>query len=148
MIAVVQRVLSASVTVNGETVGEIGAGMVVLVAAETTDKDRDVSWMANRLLGLRIFEDSEGKMNLSCEEVGGNFLIVSNFTVAGDTQAGRRPSFTKAAPFEAGKVFFDALVEEMRGSHPELQTGAYGEEMAVALVNDGPITLIVESPRG
>jgi D-tyrosyl-tRNA(Tyr) deacylase len=95
-----------------------------------------------------MFEDPEGKMNLSCAEVDGKFLVVSNFTVAGDTKGGRRPSFTNAAPFEEGSELFEALVAQMRNLGADVQTGAYGQEMAVALVNDGPITLIVESPSG
>ena len=148
MIAVVQRVLSASVTVGDSVVGEIERGMLVLVAAQVNDTKPKIDWMANRLHGLRIFEDFEGKMNLACEEVNGKFLVVSNFTVAGDTKAGRRPSFTDSAPFEQGRELFDSLVAEMRRLGADVQTGAYGEEMTVSLVNDGPITLIVESPRG
>ena len=148
MIAVVQRVLSASVTVSGVVVSEIEQGMLVLVAAQVNDTKRETDWMSNRLHGLRIFEDSEGKMNLACEDVNGRFLVVSNFTVAGDTKAGRRPSFTDAASFDQGKQMFDSLVSEMRRLGADVQTGAYGEEMAVTLVNDGPITLIVESPSG
>ena len=143
-----QRVLSASVETGGEVVGAIGVGMVALVAAERGDTPSRVSWMANRLAGLRIFEDAEGKMNLSCEEVGGAFLVVSNFTVAGDASGGRRPSFTNAASFDEGKVLFDSLLEEMRKLGHEVKTGAYGEEMKVTLENDGPITLVVETPRG
>jgi D-tyrosyl-tRNA(Tyr) deacylase len=134
--------------VGGDIVGEIHHGMLALVAAQVNDTQRDVDWMANRLHGLRMFEDPEGKMNLACAEVGGRFLVVSNFTVAGDTRAGRRPSFTDAAGFEAGKELFDSLIAEMRRLGADVQTGSYGEEMAVSLLNDGPITLIVESPRG
>ncbi|MEO7453699.1 MAG: D-aminoacyl-tRNA deacylase [Fimbriimonadales bacterium] len=148
MIAVVQRVLSANVKVGGEIVGQIDHGMLALVAAEKGDTGSSVKWMANRLTGLRIFEDAEGKMNLDCAQVGGNALLVSNFTVAGDASGGRRPSFTKAAAYDDGKKLFDLLVDEMRATHPALQTGRYGEEMAVELVNDGPITLIVETPHG
>ena len=148
MIAVVQRVLSASVTVANQIVGEIDNGMVVLVAAENRDGDDDVKWMANRLSGLRIFEDTDGKMNLSCAEVGGGFLVVSNFTVAGDTRTGRRPSFTNAASYDEGKVLYDSLVSALRDAGHHIQTGSYGDEMTVSLQNDGPITLIVESPSG
>jgi D-tyrosyl-tRNA(Tyr) deacylase len=122
--------------------------MLVFVAAEEGDTAKDVKWMANRLAGLRMFEDTEGKMNLDCAQVGGSILVVSNFTVAGDASGGRRPSFTKAAAYDDGKELFDLLLDEMRAIHPALQTGRYGEEMAVELVNDGPITLIVETPRG
>jgi D-tyrosyl-tRNA(Tyr) deacylase len=148
VIAVVQRVKTARVEVAGEAVGSIDHGMLVLVAAESEDTEREVKWMANRLTGLRIFEDSDGKMNLDCSQVGGNYLVVSNFTVAGDTSAGRRPSFTKAAPFDAGKALFESLLIQLKSVCPHVQTGCYGEEMAVSLVNDGPITLIVETPRG
>src|SRR5687767_655273 len=110
MTARVQRVLSAAVTAADKRGGVTGKGMLVLVSAEGGDTDRQVVWMANRLLGMRIFEDGEGKMNLACSDIGGEFLVVSNFTVAGDTQSGRRPSFTRAAGFERGKVLFDSLV--------------------------------------
>lgn len=148
MIAVVQRVLSASVEAGGKIVGSIGHGMLALVAAESGDGCTQVEWMANRLIGLRMFEDSAGKMNFSADEVGGSFLVVSNFTVAGDTQGGRRPSFTRAASFDEGRALFDLLLTSMRKSQPDVQTGVYGEEMKVTLENDGPITLIVETPRG
>lgn len=148
MIAVVQRVMSASVETGGKVIGEIERGLLVLVAVERRDSQSDVAWMSNRISGLRIFEDNSGKMNLSCEDVGGKLLVVSNFTVAGDTQKGRRPSFDNAAGFEAGKAHFDKLLEKLAATGIAIETGAYGEEMKVSLVNDGPITLIVESPGG
>ncbi|MDQ2985835.1 MAG: D-aminoacyl-tRNA deacylase [Armatimonadota bacterium] len=148
MIAVVQRVLSASVETDGEVIGEIGHGLLALVAVERRDTEADVAWMSNRISGLRIFEDNAGKMNLGCEEVGGKLLVVSNFTVAGDTQKGRRPSFDNAASFETGKAHFENLLKKLAATGTVIKTGAYGEEMRVSLVNDGPITLIVESPSG
>ncbi len=147
MIAVVQRVLSASVIVAGETVGTIDRGLVVFVAAQKRDTFSDCAWIAGRISGLRVFEDADEKMNLSCSDVGGKLLVVSNFTVAADTRKGRRPSFDNAAPFDDGKELYLDFVEQMRKTGIDVQTGVYGEEMAVNLVNDGPITLIVESPK-
>jgi D-tyrosyl-tRNA(Tyr) deacylase len=145
VIAVVQRVLSAKVEASGKVVAEIGPGMVAFVAAVRTDSATAVEWMSHRLVGLRIFEDTEGKMNLDCAAAGGAFLFVSNFTVAGDTQKGRRPSFSRAASFEDGRHLFDMLIEKCRSFGANVHTGAYGEEMKVTLENDGPITLIVET---
>jgi D-tyrosyl-tRNA(Tyr) deacylase len=128
-------------------ISSIDKGMVVLVAAEIGDAEKQVEWMSNRLIGLRIFEDEHGNMNLDAGAVGAAFLVVSNFTVAGDAQKGRRPSFDRAAPYEQGKVLFDALVNQMTAGGAVVKTGRYGAEMSVEIHNDGPITIIVETPR-
>ena len=140
MIALIQRVTQAGVTVNGETVGAIGAGLLALVAIEPGDGAAQVERMLERLLGYRVFSDAAGKMNLSLRDTGGGLLLVSQFTLAADTNKGMRPSFTSAAPPELGRRLFDRLVERAREAHPEVATGRFGAEMQVALVNDGPIT--------
>ena len=147
MVAIVQRVTRAAVLVAGEMISSIDKGMVVLVAAEIGDAEKEVEWMSNRLVGFRIYEDEQGKMNLDAGEIGAAFLVVSNFTVAGEAQKGRRPSFDRAAPYEQGKVLFDALVDQMMASGAIVKTGRYGAEMSVEIHNDGPITIIVETPR-
>ena len=147
MVAIVQRVTRAAVLVAGEMISSIDKGMVVLVAAEIRDAQKEVEWMSNRLIGLRIFEDEQGKMNLDAGEIGAAFLVVSNFTVAGDAQRGRRPSFDRAATYEQGKVLFDALVDQMMAGGAVVETGRYGAEMSVEIHNDGPITILVETPR-
>lgn len=148
MKAVIQRVLSASVEADGCPSGTIERGMVVLVAAEVGDTDADVVWLANRVSGLRIFEDQAGKMNLACADIAGAALIVSNFTVAGNAQKGMRPSFDRAAPFEQGRLLYEKFLGAMRSQGLPVETGVYGAEMKLSLVNDGPVTIIVESPRG
>lgn len=145
MIAVVQRVLSASVAVGGEIVGKIDRGMLVLVAVEKEDSSTDAAWLANRISGLRIFEDQDGKINLNCRDVGGKLLVVSNFTLAANARKGNRPSFDRAAPFELGKPLYLEFVGKLQAAGLAVETGSYGDEMQVSLVNDGPITLIVES---
>ena len=140
MIALIQRVTQAGVTVNGETVGAIGAGLLALVAIEPGDGAAQVERMLERLLGYRVFSDAAGKMNLSLRDTGGGLLLVSQFTLAADTNKGMRPSFTSAAPPELGRRLFDRLVERAREAHPDVATGRFGAEMQVALVNDGPVT--------
>lgn len=147
MIAVVQRVLSASVLVNGQPGAAIDRGLLILVAAQKRDRAADAVWLANRIAGLRVFEDADGKMNLSCAEANGKFLVVSNFTVAANTRNGKRPSFDSAATFEQGKTLYDKFVEEIWKTGIDVTTGVFGADMLVNLVNDGPITLIVESPE-
>lgn len=147
MIAVVQRVLSASVVAGVETIGCVGKGLVVMVAVQKRDVAADVNWLCNKIAGLRVFEDADGKMNLSCSEVNGGLLVVSNFTVAGNVQRGRRPSFDQAASFEDGRRLYESFVNSLRDTGLRVETGSYGEEMQVTIVNDGPITLIVESPE-
>jgi D-tyrosyl-tRNA(Tyr) deacylase len=147
MICVLQRVSSARVRVGERTTGAISQGLLALVAVVPDDGQADVRWIADRLRHLRVFADEEGRMNLSVSDVGGSLLLVSQFTLAADTRRGRRPSFTGAAPPEQGERMFAALVEELRDAPVPVQTGEFGATMQVELVNDGPVTLIVDSAR-
>lgn len=145
MRAVVQRVTRASVVVDGVAIGEIERGLVALVGIFADDGERDRALIADKLAHLRIFEDDKEKMNLDVQQVGGAVLLVPNFTVAGSTRKGRRPSFDAAmAPAEASPAF-DALVEAVRGHGVGVQTGRFGADMAVELVNDGPVTVVLDS---
>ncbi len=146
MRAVVQRVSSASVSVNGEVVGAISRGLLLLVGVEVSDTGAEAAWLAEKAANLRIFEDAEGKMNLSVKDVGGAVLLVPNFTVAGDARKGRRPSFDNAMRPEQAEPLFGRLVEAVRAQGVPVETGVFRAEMAVGLVNDGPITLVLESP--
>lgn len=145
MRAVVQRVRRARVTVAGETVGEIGPGLLVLLGVGHDDTSADVAWMAGKLTGLRIFEDEGGKMNLGLAEVGGSMLVVSQFTLLGDCQKGRRPSFIAAARPEVAKPLYEQFVAAVGQLGIPTATGIFQAEMQVELVNDGPVTLVVES---
>lgn len=145
MRAIVQRVSSASVTVDGRVVGSCGVGFVVLVAALRTDTVANAEKMADRVRGLRIFNDEAGKMNLALADVGGSVLAISNFTVAGDASKNRRPSFIDAAPYEEGRHLFDGFVDALRRMGVTVATGEFGAHMDVELVNDGPVTVILEA---
>ncbi len=147
MRAVVQRVSSASVTVDGEVVGQIGQGMCVLLGVAVEDTADDVAYIANKIVGLRIFEDDEGKMNRSLAEIGGAMLVVSQFTLYGDCRKGRRPSFVGAAGPEQGSELYEAFVDAVRGRGITVETGRFRAMMNVALVNDGPVTLLVDSQK-
>lgn len=140
-----QRVTSARVRVDGETVGEIGTGLLVLVGVETGDGVEQVAKAADKLSGLRVFEDEAGRMNLDTRAVDGSFLLVSQFTLAGSLAKGRRPSFDKAAPSEVAEPLFDRLVERLRGEGFRVETGRFGAHMQVELVNDGPVTFLLEA---
>ena len=145
MIAVVQRVSEAAVTVDGEIVGKVGPGLAVLAAVHRTDTDADVAWMANKLVGLRIFRNGDKYFDADVRQVGGSILLVSNFTVAANTREGRRPSFIAAAETETGRAMFDKLVAAVRALGVPVETGRFGADMLVSLVNDGPVTVIVDS---
>ena len=145
MKAIVQRVNAASLRVDERAVSEIGPGLVVLAAIVDDDTDRDRDWMADKLVNLRIFSDDEGKMNRSLLETGGQMLLVSNFTVAGATGKGRRPSFAAAMKPPQAEASFDALVGAVRARGVPVDTGVFGAHMHVAIHNDGPVTLIVDS---
>lgn len=140
MISLIQRVSEASVSVDGEVVGRIDTGLLALVAIEPQDGEAEVARMAERLLGYRVFPDAGGRMNRSLADIGGGLLLVSQFTLAADTRKGMRPSFTSAATPEAGRRWFERLVEVARSRHPRVETGRFGAHMRVALVNDGPVT--------
>ena len=147
MRACVQRVTSARVTVDGRTVGRIGPGLVVLLGVAAEDGPKDVAWMANRLTGLRVFEDDHGKMNRSLVDVGGAMLVISQFTLLGDCRKGRRPSFIAAAGPELAERLYEDLTATVRALGIEVATGQFRAMMQVSLVNDGPVTLIVDSPE-
>lgn len=144
MRVVVQRVSRASVTINGEIVGSIGTGLLLLVAMHGEETEADVAWMANRCVGLRVFQDPEGKMNLSLKDVGGSLLVVSQFTLYGDCSKGRRPSFIRAGEPEISEKLVDRFVELMRTEDVEVATGLFGAMMKVELTNEGPVTLIID----
>jgi D-tyrosyl-tRNA(Tyr) deacylase len=141
---VIQRVSSASVNVAGETVGAIGRGLLVLVGIERGDRPETVRAAAEKLAGLRVFEDADGKMSLDTAAVGGAFLIVSQLTLAGSLARGRRPSFDRAAPPGEAQPLVDALVEDLRSRGFPVETGRFRAMMEVALVNDGPVTLVAD----
>jgi D-tyrosyl-tRNA(Tyr) deacylase len=141
---VLQRVSSASVTVSGEVVGEIGRGLLVLVGIERGDGPPQVRAAAEKLAGLRVFEDAAGRMDLDLAAVGGAFLVVSQFTLAGSLARGRRPSFDRAAPPAEAEPLVEALVADLRGRGFRVETGRFRATMEVALVNDGPVTLVAD----
>lgn len=146
MVCVVQRVSQASVLVDGQSVAAVpGTGLVVLCGILTTDSAADAAWMAEKIINLRIFPDDLGKMNKSVLEVGGSVLLVPNFTLAGETAKGRRPSFDKAMRPESAAPMFAAFIELVRGLGVSVVAGVFQTHMHVQLVNDGPITLIVDS---
>lgn len=145
MRAVVQRVRESAVTVNGEVVGKIGAGLNVLLGVAEDDVEKDADFLADKIANLRIFEDDAGKMNLSLLQAGGEMLVVSQFTLLGDCRKGRRPSFVKAAGPEKANELYEYFVGKVREKGVGVQTGRFRAMMDVSLVNDGPVTLIVES---
>ena len=141
MISVLQRVREARVDVDGQTVGAIGAGLLVLVCAERGDTDAEADKLLAKILKLRIFSDAAGKMNQSVQDIGGGLLLVSQFTLAADTTGGNRPSFTQAAAPDEGRRLYDYLVAQARKVHPVVATGQFAADMQVHLVNDGPVTI-------
>ena len=140
MIALIQRVKRADVRVGERVTGAIDAGLLALVCAERGDNEAAADKLLAKMLGYRVFSDTEGKMNLSVQSIGGGLLLVSQFTLAADTNSGLRPSFTPAAPPDEGKRLFDYFVGEARAKHSIVETGEFGAEMQVSLVNDGPVT--------
>jgi len=146
MLALIQRVSQASVEVDGQTVGRIGPGLLALVGVQPGDGAEQVARMTRRLLGYRVFGDDAGKMNLSLADTGGGLLLVSQFTLAADTASGMRPSFSTAAPPDRAELLFNQLVESCRRSHPPgVETGRFGAHMVVSLVNDGPVTFLLQA---
>ncbi len=147
MRAVVQRVTEARVRVAGKIVGEIGRGLMVLIGISTHDTEADAAWLADKLASLRIFEDDDGKMNLACAEIGGSILAVSQFTLLGDARQGRRPSFTMAARPELAEPLYEQVVSILRDRGLNVQTGQFRTEMKVELINDGPVTMLLDSQK-
>ncbi|MBD8721825.1 D-tyrosyl-tRNA(Tyr) deacylase [Oxalobacteraceae sp. CFBP 13708] len=140
MIGLLQRVSEAAVRVDGATVGAIGPGLLVLLCAEKGDTEREADLLLTKLLGYRVFSDEAGKMNRSLADVNGGLLLVPQFTLAADTKSGTRPSFTPAAAPEDGRRLFDYAVRQARTRHGQVETGVFGADMKVSLINDGPVT--------
>lgn len=146
MRAVVQRVHEARVEVGGEVVGAIGRGLVAFVAAGKGDTEADVAWAVDKVVGLRVFEDAAGKMSLAPSDVGAALLVVSQFTLYGDVSRGRRPSFDRAMPPEQAERLYERFVALARTKLPRVETGRFRAEMRVVVDNDGPVTILIESP--
>lgn len=145
MRVVVQRVLEASVSVDGNTTGAIGRGFLVLAGFTRSDNEEVLRWMARKIVSLRVFDDHEGKMNLGLDSVGGALLVVSQFTLYGDCRKGKRPGFDRSAPPETAETLYEKFVSCLREESPgDVQTGVFQAHMKVSLVNDGPVTLIIE----
>lgn len=144
MKAVIQRVTSASVTVEGSIVGQIGRGIMILLGVEKGDAEAQADWLVDKICGLRMFSDDDGKMNLSVQDIGGALLVVSQFTLAGNCSKGKRPSFDTAAPADEGKRLYDCFVAAAKRTGIQVETGIFQADMQVTLVNDGPVTFILE----
>lgn len=147
MRAVVQRVSRAKVTVNGEITGEIGVGLLVLLGVGHPDSEADVQYLADKIAGLRVFEDDAGKMNRGLIDAGGSVLAVSQFTLYGDVRRGKRPSFDDAAPPERARQLYELFVERIRAAGLRCETGRFQEMMQVELVNEGPVTILLDSGK-
>ena len=146
MRVVVQRVSQSNVKISGEIIGEINEGLMVLVSFVDEDNDTDLGWMTKKIINLRIFNDDEGKMNRSVQDVGGDILLISQFTLHGSTKKGNRPSFIKAAKPDFAKVMYERFIKVLEQSlGKEIQTGEFGGDMKVSLINDGPTTIIIDS---
>ena len=145
MRAVIQRVSEAKVTVEGHITGQIGAGMLVFLGVEMEDAETDLEFMLKKIVALRIFSDADGKMNLALAAVGGKMLVVSQFTLLADTKKGNRPSFVKAAPPEQAQQMYEQFVSLVRQQQIHVETGIFGADMKVGLVNDGPVTILLDS---
>jgi D-tyrosyl-tRNA(Tyr) deacylase len=147
MRAVIQRVTRASVEVDGAIVGKIGPGVLVLLGVAREDGESDARYIADKILGLRIFPDDEGKMNRSLADCGGSVLLVSQFTLLGDTAKGRRPGFDRAAPPELARALYEKVAADLRAQGAPVETGLFGAHMAIELVNDGPVTFVLDSRK-
>lgn len=147
MRAVVQRVSESSVTIEGEVAGEIGCGLLVLVSVDVEDTEQDAAYIAAKVAGLRIFNDAAGKFNLSLDDVGGSILLISQFTLHGDCRKGRRPSFVQAARPDTAIPLYESVVGRLRALGIEVATGEFGAHMHVQLINDGPVTLLLDSRK-
>lgn len=147
MRAVVQRVLESSVSVNGQIIGKISKGFNILIGICNEDTSTDVSYIAKKIVNLRIFEDEDGKMNRSIKDVNGEILVISQFTLFGDARKGNRPSFINAKNGEEAKVIFDSLVSELKEEIEVVETGEFGADMKVHIMNDGPVTILLDSKK-
>ena len=146
MRAVIQRVLNSKVEVGGKTIAEIGLGLLVLLGVEETDSSADVDWLCKKLVNMRIFSDKAGKMNLSAKEIDGSVLLVSQFTLHASTKKGNRPSFVRSAnPEKANRLYKKMIVELNQALGKEIESGEFGANMNVSLINDGPVTIIIDS---
>jgi D-tyrosyl-tRNA(Tyr) deacylase len=145
--AVVQKVKDARVIVDNMTVGQIDYGLLVYIAITHSDTAKDLDYMIDKIKGLRIFEDEAGKMNLSVEDIAGEILVVSQFTLYGDVRKGKRPSFIQSAPFELGKEIYDKFIKKLKQSGINVQTGIYGADMVVEYKNEGPVTILIDSTK-
>jgi len=147
MIGLLQRVSEASVRVDGDIIGQIGQGLMVLVGIEKEDTQKDMDRLLERLLGYRVFEDDQGRMNLSVRDIDGGLLLVPQFTLAADTNKGMRPSFTSAAPPEEARAKFERFVGQAREVYSKVESGSFGADMKVGLVNDGPVTFWLQTRK-
>lgn len=147
MRAVVQRVSRAQVTVGSQDAGEIGRGLLVLLGIAQDDTETDANYLADKIIGLRVFEDAGGKMNCAVQEVAGSVLVVSQFTLYGDVRRGKRPSFDAAAPPERARILYEYFIERIHSAGIRCETGRFQEMMQVELVNDGPVTILLDSSK-
>lgn len=147
MRAVVQRVKKSSVTVDDKITGEIGQGLMVLIGVEDGDSEKDADYIADKVCGLRIFEDEQGKMNLSVEDIGGEVLAVSQFTLLADARKGRRPSFTKAAAPDEANALYRKVIDKIESRNINVEEGVFQAEMMVEIHNDGPVTILLDSNK-
>lgn len=147
MRAVVQRSYEASVKVDEKTIGAIDWGMVVLLGVKDNDTEEDLKYILRKVLNLRIFDDENGVMNKSILDVGGSILLISQFTLYGDVRKGNRPSYSNAAGFEEGKALYEKMIEEIEKSDIKVETGSYGADMKVSLINNGPVTILLDSEK-
>lgn len=147
MRAVIQKVKKASVSVDNKLVSEIGYGFMILLGVKDTDKEEDIEYIKKKISKLRIFEDNEGKMNLSLKDVGGEILMVSQFTLYGDARKGNRPSFSQSAKADKAEKYYEILINQLKDEGFEVKTGIFQTHMEVSLVNDGPVTIILDSER-
>jgi len=145
MIAVLQRVTTGKVKIGDRIVGDINNGLVILLGVHRDDKEEDIIFLADKVIGLRIFNDNNGKMNISLQDAEGSVLVISQFTLCGDWRKGRRPSFTKAADPDKGKLLYEGFIDAVRSRGINVETGEFGAAMDVSLVNSGPVTFVLDS---
>ena len=145
MIAVLQRVTTGRVKIGDRVTGDISNGLVILLGVHRDDKEEDINFLTDKIIGLRIFNDNNGKMNISLQDVKGSVLVISQFTLCGDWRKGRRPSFTKAADTDKGKLLYNGFIDAVRNMGINVETGEFGAEMDVSLINNGPVTFVLDS---